>query len=314
MQVRTVQRHQIGGWGFSLILHGILLSAIIPSFRHIPTPIQLAPFQWNVTFVESLQQTSPLEPDRYASAPEESLRTSKTKSHNSVSSPTSPLKPSHHIRKGSTHVVEESGSREPLLAAQPPTPIAQLRPEISSPTPSATQTTSIPQETLAGEQPNTNGTAGPVSRESPAQPETSIDQAIQSPPASAAAETAMAPAPPMDTPSIPSPPVSSTASERPSLPQTDFSWLQHAVSRRLEELKRLSRPSLDDSRKFKVLVKAVVSNTGELIEVEVVKSSGLNRIDQEAMTLVQRAFPMPLDHPLERQQIAMRIPITYSRD
>ena len=196
MQVRTVQRHQIGGWGFSLILHGILLSAIIPSFRHIPTPIQLEPFQWNVTFVESPQQTSPLEPDRYASAPEESLRTSKTESHNSVSSPTSPLKPSHHIRKGSTHVVEESGSREPLLAAQPPTPIAQLRPEISSPTPSATQTTSIPQETLAGEQPNTNGTAVPVSRESPAQPETSIDQAIQSPPASAAEETAMAPARP----------------------------------------------------------------------------------------------------------------------
>jgi protein TonB len=86
------------------------------------------------------------------------------------------------------------------------------------------------------------------------------------------------------------------------------------VFRRLEELKRSSQPSLDDSSKLKVLVKAVVSSTGELMEAEVVKSSGLERIDQEAMTLVQRAFPMALDHALDRQQIVMRIPITYSRD
>jgi protein TonB len=86
------------------------------------------------------------------------------------------------------------------------------------------------------------------------------------------------------------------------------------VSRRLEELKRSSRPSLDDSSRLKVLVKAVVSSTGELMEAEVVKSSGLDRIDQEAMTLVQRAFPLPLDHTLDRQQVVMRIPISYSRD
>jgi hypothetical protein len=32
------------------------------------------------------------------------------------------------------------------------------------------------------------------------------------------------------------------------------------------------------------------------------------------MTLVHRAFPMPLDRSLDRPQIVMRIPITYSRD
>jgi TonB family protein len=103
-------------------------------------------------------------------------------------------------------------------------------------------------------------------------------------------------------------------SRRGKSPQTDYTWLQRAVSRRLEALKRSSRPSLDDASKLKILVKAVVSSTGELMEAEVVKSSGLNRIDQEAMALVQRAFPMPLDHTLDRQQIVMRIPITYSRD
>ena len=219
MQARTVQRRRIEGWGFSLILHGILLSAIVPAFRHFPTPIQLEPFQWNVTFAESPQQTSPLEPDRYASAPEEFLRTSKTEAHNSVSPPTGLLKPSHHVTKGSTHVVE-SGSRKPLLAAQPPTPIAQLRPEISSPMPSATETTPISQETLAGEQPNTNGTAGPASRELSAQPETSIDQEIQSLPASSAAETAMAPAWPMAVPPA-SPQPAPVVALRPTLSATN---------------------------------------------------------------------------------------------
>jgi outer membrane biosynthesis protein TonB len=50
------------------------------------------------------------------------------------------------------------------------------------------------------------------------------------------------------------------------------------------------------------------------MEAEVVKSSGLARIDQEAMTLVQRAFPITLDESLDRPQIVMRIPITYSRE
>jgi len=86
------------------------------------------------------------------------------------------------------------------------------------------------------------------------------------------------------------------------------------VSRRLEELKRFSRPWLGDSTKLKVLVKAVVSNSGDLVETEVVKSSGLAWIDQEAVALVQRAFPVSLDEVIDRPQIVMRIPVTYSRD
>jgi TonB family protein len=62
------------------------------------------------------------------------------------------------------------------------------------------------------------------------------------------------------------------------------------------------------------MVKAVVSKEGALLDSSVAKSSGLEHIDQEAMALVQRAFPMQLDRTLDRQQIVMRIPITYSRE
>jgi len=99
-----------------------------------------------------------------------------------------------------------------------------------------------------------------------------------------------------------------------SAERLDYGWLQQAIFRRLEELKRSSRPSLDDSRHLKVTVKAVVSREGTLLDSSVAKSSGLDHIDQEAMALVQRAFPMQLDRTLDRQQIVMRIPISYSRE
>lgn len=97
-------------------------------------------------------------------------------------------------------------------------------------------------------------------------------------------------------------------------PRSDYGWLQRALSRRLEELKRSVRPSIEESGHLRVLVKAVVSSTGELMESEIINSSGQHHIDQDAMTLVQRAFPMSLDRVLDRPQIVMRIPITFSRN
>jgi protein TonB len=50
------------------------------------------------------------------------------------------------------------------------------------------------------------------------------------------------------------------------------------------------------------------------VDSAVIKSSGLDRIDQEAIALVQRAFPLQFDRTLDRQHIVMRIPITYSQE
>lgn len=299
MQARIVERRWMEGWGFSLILHGVLLGTIVPAFRHLPTPTYSEPFQWNVIFTELSQQTTPKEPGTNTAFSDETPRTTEVEALGSISSPTdvhgSPKQPKKH----SAHLANESSNTGSQLAAPP--------------TPSTTQTAPATEETLPGEQPNTHITASPVSNEPSAQTEALVEQEIPAPPTSAT-DTAMAPTQSMDAPPASSLPTPAVVSDQPSSPQADYSWLQRAVSHRLEELKRLSRPSLDDASRLKVLVKAVVSNTGELLEAEVVKSSGLNRIDQEAMTLVQRAFPMPLDHTLDRRQIVMRIPITYSRD
>ena len=296
MQARIVERRWMEGWGFSLILHGVLLGTIVPAFRHLPTPTYSEPFQWNVIFTELSQQPTPKEPDTNAAFSDETLRTAEIEALGSISSLTNVHS---SPKKHRAHLAKKSSNTRSQLAAPP--------------TPSITQTAPATEETLPGEQPSTHITASPVSNEPAAQPEAPVEQEIPAPPTSAT-DTAMAPTQSMDAPPASSSPTPAVVSDQSSSPQTDYSWLQRAVSRRLEELKRSSRPSLDDASRLKVLVKAVVSNTGELLEAEVVKSSGLNRIDQEAMTLVQRAFPMPLDHTLDRQHIVMRIPITYSRD
>jgi len=50
------------------------------------------------------------------------------------------------------------------------------------------------------------------------------------------------------------------------------------------------------------------------LDSSVAKSSGLAHIDEEAIALVQRVFPMQFARTLDREQIVMRIPITYSRE
>jgi protein TonB len=139
-------------------------------------------------------------------------------------------------------------------------------------------------------------------------------QTLTRPETAAAAAPTEESTPPVDaTQPLPTPATTSDTTAL-SARRPDYGWLQQAIFLRLEELKRSSRPLLNQSRPLTVLVRAVVSNEGTLLDAEVVKSSGLDRIDQEAMALVQRAFPMQLDRPLDRQQIAMRIPITYLRD
>ena len=314
MLVRIAQRRQIQGWGFSLILHGILLSAILPMFHYLPAPTHPEPFHWNVTFAESSQETSPVEPDSGGSITNEFLRSTEAEIHSSVSPPTDVPRPSEQAKNDSYHIAESNDTR-PLWATAPPTLIAQSQPEVAPQRSSTTETTPATQETLLDEQPKTTLAATPVRSEPSVRSMVPIEQELSSPPASSVADAAMTPAQPQITSPVPALPASSPAASGQSSPsQADYIWLQRAVSRRLEELKRFSRPSLEDASRLKVLVRAVVSGTGDLMEAEVVKSSGLERIDQEAMTLVQRAFPMPFDHALDRPRIVMRIPITYSRD
>jgi protein TonB len=321
MWVRVAQRDEMGGWSVSLLLHLILLSVIWPALQQLPTPVLREPFRWNVTLVQSQQPSAAVESSSEESLLHQDLRAVDAAVQNPAAP--RPARPSlNRSPNNKVHMtVQTVAAMRPARGTVLPTSAqtSPKGPDAVPPTPSVTEPMLVPQESPPEpdemvEHKQRLADTAPGQAEPPAS--IALPREVETPlsPASARIEAPAALHKPSDPLPGPPAPVPLTASSQFSGPRADYSWLQRAVSRRLEELKRFSRPSLGESTKLKVLVKAVVSNSGELMETEVVTSSGLARIDQEAVKLVQRAFPVSLDQVIDRPQIVMRIPITYSRD
>lgn len=286
----------LNGWLISMTLHGLLLVSLLPLFHQSITILPMEPFHWDVTLVQPVPTDhNPVQTADIAKSDVQQL--------------TDRRSPTTHTPHTFQHAISSTNPiahlKPQVVASVAPTAI----PDSPSPVTSVSEmaTTSTPTELSS---PSAQATEPPAQR---------TETLLGSPtPAPSRLETAAPTALEQSTPAdnFLSPPASSALSDiNPgSTIRLDYGWLQQAIFRRLDELKRSSRPLLDQSQPFKVTVKAVVSREGTLLDSVVVKSSGLDRIDQEAMALVQRAFPLQLERSLDRQQIVMRIPITYSHE
>ncbi len=285
------------GWLGSLALHGLLLFSLFPFFRLSPLTVSKEPFRWEVALVDSPQTVKEPTPNLLATEPVTSIPREQTYS------PARTVQATRNATPTAERIVPiEPPTVEPVTPTSQPF-IAASAASPQEPSPASVSEDPAPVPPLTSDPPQHQ-------KEMPAN---------TTPTESSPLQTAMATASePRPAPRDVAPPSSSLAegsnTETVTTPRPDYGWLQQAIFQRLEELKRSSQPFLDQSQPFKVLVKAVVSREGTLLDSTVVKSSGLERIDQEAMALVQRAFPMQFDRTLDRQQIVMRIPITYSRD
>lgn len=296
--------HLLGAWSVSFAIHGalaILLFSFFPLFSQSPA-LPKEPFHWDVALVRSTEMA------------EETIRTAKATERTvpkQIDRAPIPANVNQPIRNEVPSKVASSIDR---VASIEPLSKTVVEPESppSIPASDASQAESVSTPTSEEPTPNRSQASDPLQQRT----EPPIGSTTQTPPQLEA--TAAAPieetTPPTE--AAHSSPPTATASDTAAVSATrlDYGWLQQAIFRRLEELKRSSRPLLDESRPLKVTVKAVVSREGVLLDSAVVKSSGFHHIDQEAMALVQRAFPIELDRPLDRQQMAMRIPITYSRE
>ena len=284
----------LNGWIGSLSLHGILVLCFLPLFRLSPPTVPNEPFHWNVALVQSTEMTENLNPPK---------STEQTVLKQTDRAPV-PVEVSHPIRKAASSIGRVAAVEPTVKTAEP-----KFQPDVPSSDISQLESAS----TSTSEQPTPNLIQAKAHALQQADPSTG--STTQEPPIQ---ETAATPSSGENTPPAaeiarPAPATTSDVAAVSAI-RSDYSWLQQAIFRRLEELKRSSRPSLDESRPLKVMVKAVVSKEGNLLDSAVVKSSGFDRIDQEAMALVQQAFPLQLDRSLDRGQIVMRIPITYSRE
>ncbi|TKB67057.1 MAG: energy transducer TonB [Nitrospira sp.] len=112
-------------------------------------------------------------------------------------------------------------------------------------------------------------------------------------------------------------PVQMTAlSPAPSNPQTkrDYGWLSEAILRRVEELKRYPASARVDRTEGKVVIKAVITEDGNLGEVEVFQSSGYPTLDKAAIDTLRQAAPFHLPHPLGQPRMTIKIPMSYRLD
>ncbi len=285
-------------WLGSIALHGLVFLSLFPLFRQSLITIHNEPFHWDVALVQST-------PIAHESVQTTDATTPAVLKQSDLTATASHAKRTPHQATPSAQRITSPARN----SEAPVTPTSMPDSPLLVTSPNEAATVSIPNEwpppLVQASEPSRQATETPISSTTQAPPQ--LEKAAAATPIEENVRR---------TDAIQPLPLSATASNTPALSEIrpDYGWLQQAIFQRLEELKRSTHPSLDDSRPLKVTVKAVVSREGILLDSAVVKSSGLDRIDQEAMALVQRAFPMHLDHPLDRQQVAMRIPITYSRE
>ena len=111
---------------------------------------------------------------------------------------------------------------------------------------------------------------------------------------------------------MPEPGSTSTPSSTSTAPvKRDYGWLTDALWTRIEQLKRY--PSLARLNRWegKVVVRAVIKETGDVADLRIAQSSGYDILDQDALEILKQTAPLQLKQPLGQPQIVVHIPISY---
>jgi protein TonB len=93
--------------------------------------------------------------------------------------------------------------------------------------------------------------------------------------------------------------------------KADYSWLADALWSRVEQLKRYPPIARMNRWEGKVVLRAVIRDTGDVVELEVTESSGHAILDRDALEVMKRASPLRLKHPLGQAQVVVHVPISY---
>ena len=92
----------------------------------------------------------------------------------------------------------------------------------------------------------------------------------------------------------------------------DYGWLVKSIRGRILDLKQYPVEARLNRYEGRVIVRAVISEAGELLDVSVVQSSGHEVLDRDAIDLLRRVCPIMMREPLQRQAVAVKVPVSYS--
>ena len=105
--------------------------------------------------------------------------------------------------------------------------------------------------------------------------------------------------------------VARVATPRPAT-KADYGWLAESLHRRIIELRHYPSTARLNGWEGKVVLKVSIRQDGQLKDVEVVKSSGHESLDQAAMEAVRRACPLHMKHELTAPMVVLHLPGSYS--
>lgn len=160
--------------------------------------------------------------------------------------------------------------------------------------------------------------AAPAAEPAPASPAPAVE--------AAASVSEPVPAPPAPVAAVPAPVaaaqpdpatlqehqvVARVATPRPAT-KADYGWLAESLHRRIIELRHYPSTARLNGWEGKVVLKVSIRQDGQLKDVEVVKSSGHESLDQAAMEAVRRACPLHMKHELTAPMVVLHLPVSYS--
>ncbi|MBA3753682.1 MAG: TonB family protein, partial [Nitrospira sp.] len=105
--------------------------------------------------------------------------------------------------------------------------------------------------------------------------------------------------------------VASAVKPKPAT-KADYGWLAESLHRRIIELRHYPGTARLNGWEGKVVLKVSIRQDGHLKDVEVVKSSGHESLDQAAIEAVRRACPLHMKHELRAPMVVLHLPVSYS--
>lgn len=94
-------------------------------------------------------------------------------------------------------------------------------------------------------------------------------------------------------------------------PKPDFDWLSRYLVEQIRRHKQYPGDARRNGWEGQVLIRAVIGGNGQLVEAQIVKSSGHAVLDDEALATLRRAMPVPVSKAHGWSQVAVTIPFDY---
>jgi protein TonB len=298
--------HHAYGWTFSLLCHALAFGCAIALMAEIDKPILPSTFQWEVAMIDTPVPVEALPPEK--SFPDPVLRPAlppvkpvmpvqQVVQHNTLQSPT-PVETVQAVQP----VTQEITNTEPVLE----------RPSLARESQAVSTQAVTSMDARVMEQVAREENDRPVVE----QGELVSERSVLTHNVTVHQQTMMGQ--PIERPSPSASVVEHRAVEQRLVKyrqtQPDYGWLRETLWRRIEELKRYPALARSNHWEGRVVVEARISNTGEVIGLKIAESSGRAILDEEAMSVMKKASPLTLKHPLGASQVTILIPISYRLD